>query len=211
MEVDQAIVSRASVKKFADREVPKELIEQCLELAVWAPNHRLTEPWRFRVVTERGRNAFADVVCDQMTSAVERSDPMSEAVAQENKGLLSTPLRVAATIKTSIAAEQVRRKIMSAPALIVVYSLRAHDEITTRENFAATAAAVQNLLLGAHHLGLAAIWRTADYFSGEKACAFLQVPLETDFVAAVYLGFAEPREMTRKRTSAERLTIWFQN
>ena len=211
MEVDQAILSRASVKKFAAREVPKELIEQCLELAVLAPNHRLTEPWRFRVVADRGRNAFADVVCDQMTSAPERPDQMTEAAAEESKGLLSAPLRVAATVKTSIAAEQVRRKIMSAPALIVVYSQRANDEITTRENFAATAAAVQNLLLGAHHLGLAAIWRTADYFSGEKARAFLQIPAETDFVAAVYLGFPEQRETTRKRTPAERWTVWFQN
>jgi len=208
MEVDQAILSRASVKKFAAREVPKELIAECLELAVWAPNHRLTEPWRFRVVADRGRNTFADVVCDQMTSP---PDQMTESAAEEGKGLLSAPLRVAATVKTSIAAEQVRRKIMSAPALIVVYSQRANDEITTRENFAATAAAVQNLLLGAHHLGLAAIWRTADYFTGDKARAFLQVPFETDFVAAVYLGFPEQRETTRKRTPAERWTVWFQN
>ena len=202
MEVDKAIVSRVSVKKFSDREVPKELIEKCLDLAVWAPNHRLTEPWRFRVVTDRGRDALADVVCSQMKSA---------PAISEDKGLFREPLRVTATVKASIAAEGVRQKIMSAPVLIVIYSLRTHDETITKENFAATAAAVQNLLLGAHHLGLAAIWRTADYFTGDQVHAFLQIPREMDFVGAVYIGFSDQREVTRKRTPAAQWTVWLRN
>lgn len=210
MEVDQAIVSRASVKKFSDREVPKELIEKCLDLAVWAPNHRLTEPWRFRVITDRGRDAFADVVCNQMTSAASADKATGTAIS-EDKGLFSEPLRFTATVKASIAAEGVRRKIMSAPALIIIYSLRADDDTITKENFAATAAAVQNLLLATHHLGLAAIWRTADYFTGDQVCAFLQIPREMDFVGAVYIGFSDQREGTRKRTPAKQWTVWFQH
>ncbi|MHB1627917.1 MAG: nitroreductase family protein [Bacilli bacterium] len=211
MEVDEAIASRASVKKFADRDVPKELIEKCLELAVWAPNHRLTEPWRFRVVTDRGRDALADAIREQLASDSSRVDQTAGTDNAETKGLFSEPLQFAATVRSSVAAEQVRRKIMSAPVLIVVYSLRAVDETITRENFAATAAAVQNLLLGAHHLGLAAIWRTADYFAGDKTRAFLQIPAEADFVAAVYLGFPDQRDTTRKRTPAQQWTVWFQN
>jgi nitroreductase len=48
--VDDAIRTRRTHKQFAAEPVPRELVEEVLELARWAPNHRLTEPWRFRVV-----------------------------------------------------------------------------------------------------------------------------------------------------------------
>ncbi len=192
MEVDEAIRSRSSVKKFLDRTVSRELIEECLNLAVWAPNHRLTEPWRFCVVTGSGRERLADAVSVQATPAAPRT------------------AQLVAAVKASIAGDTIRRKLMSAPAVIVVYSLHGSDETTTQENLAATAAAVQNLLLGAHHLGLATIWRTADYFSGHGVRRFLQIPAEADFVAAVYLGYSDQRETPRKRTPAAQCTAWFQ-
>jgi nitroreductase len=48
--VDDAIRTRRTHKQFADEPVPRALVEELLELACWAPNHKLTEPWRFRVV-----------------------------------------------------------------------------------------------------------------------------------------------------------------
>jgi nitroreductase len=48
--VDDAIRTRRTHKQFRDEPVPRELVEELLELARWAPNHKLTQPWRFRVV-----------------------------------------------------------------------------------------------------------------------------------------------------------------
>ena len=50
VELEQAIRTRRTHKAFAPDPVPREVIEEVLELARWAPNHRLTEPWRFRVL-----------------------------------------------------------------------------------------------------------------------------------------------------------------
>jgi nitroreductase len=50
MDVVQAIRSRRTHKAFGAEPVPPEVVEELLELARWAPNHVLTEPWRFRVV-----------------------------------------------------------------------------------------------------------------------------------------------------------------
>ena len=50
MNVEDAIRTRRTHKQFATEPVPRELVEELLELARWAPNHKLTEPWRFRVV-----------------------------------------------------------------------------------------------------------------------------------------------------------------
>jgi nitroreductase len=50
MDVDDAIRTRRTHKQFAADPVPRELLEELLALARWAPNHKLTEPWRFRVI-----------------------------------------------------------------------------------------------------------------------------------------------------------------
>jgi nitroreductase len=50
MDVETAIRSRRTHKAFGPEPVPREQLEELLELASWAPNHHLTVPWRFRVV-----------------------------------------------------------------------------------------------------------------------------------------------------------------
>jgi len=50
MEVEDAIRSRRTHKAFAPEPLPRDLIDELLELGRWAPNHHLTNPWRFRVL-----------------------------------------------------------------------------------------------------------------------------------------------------------------
>jgi nitroreductase len=50
MDVETAIRTRRTHKAFAPEPVPREQLDELLELARWAPNHNLTVPWRFRVV-----------------------------------------------------------------------------------------------------------------------------------------------------------------
>ncbi len=50
MDVEDAIRSRRTHKVFAPDPVPREVLDELLELARWAPNHHLTNPWRFRVL-----------------------------------------------------------------------------------------------------------------------------------------------------------------
>jgi nitroreductase len=50
MDVDEAIRSRRTVKQFEPRPVPDETVRELLDLAVLAPNHHLTLPWRFWVL-----------------------------------------------------------------------------------------------------------------------------------------------------------------
>jgi nitroreductase len=50
VELEAAIRSRRSHKRFASQPVPRKVVGELLDLARWAPNHHLTEPWRFRVL-----------------------------------------------------------------------------------------------------------------------------------------------------------------
>ena len=50
MELDEAIRTRRTHKAYRREPVDRETLEELFELARWAPNHNLTNPWRFRVV-----------------------------------------------------------------------------------------------------------------------------------------------------------------
>jgi nitroreductase len=50
VELEAVIRSRRSHKRFGSEPVPREVVAELLDLARWAPNHHLTEPWRFRVL-----------------------------------------------------------------------------------------------------------------------------------------------------------------
>ena len=50
MDVETAIRSRRTHKAYRPEPVDRETLDELLELARWAPNHHLTNPWRFRVV-----------------------------------------------------------------------------------------------------------------------------------------------------------------
>jgi len=50
MEVDEAIRGRRTHKAYRPEPVPRETLDELFELARWAPNHHLTNPWRFRVL-----------------------------------------------------------------------------------------------------------------------------------------------------------------
>jgi nitroreductase len=50
MDVDTAIRTRRTHKAFEPQPIPRQTLDELLELARWAPNHHLTAPWRFRVL-----------------------------------------------------------------------------------------------------------------------------------------------------------------
>jgi nitroreductase len=55
MDVETAIRSRRTHKVYRSDPLPREVVAELLELARWAPNHHLTNPWRFRVVGPEAR------------------------------------------------------------------------------------------------------------------------------------------------------------
>lgn len=61
--VDAAIRSRRTHKVFAADPIDQETVLQILDLARWAPNHKLTNPWRFRVLGSQARAAL-ELVAD---------------------------------------------------------------------------------------------------------------------------------------------------
>ena len=62
MDVDTAIRERRTIGVFSDRPVAPQVIEELIEAARWAPNHKHTEPWRFHVVSGKAREELCDAI-----------------------------------------------------------------------------------------------------------------------------------------------------
>ncbi len=79
MDVDDAIRSRRTHKAFAPEPVPRELLDELLELARWAPNHHLTNPWRFRVLGPESLAALKDAAGPEAASKLDRAPTLVAA------------------------------------------------------------------------------------------------------------------------------------
>ena len=87
--VTEAIRARRSIKDFTDEPIDRETVESLLELAVLAPNHRMTQPWRFVVLGPAARRRHASIRADR--KAREVVDPAAaEAVRAKTFATFST-------------------------------------------------------------------------------------------------------------------------
>jgi Nitroreductase len=90
MRASEAIRERRSIKRFTDRPVSREAIETLLAAATLAPNHRLTQPWRFYVLGPDARYAYGLALGERKAKKIENPDAaraMRETVAQEHRAL----------------------------------------------------------------------------------------------------------------------------
>ena len=78
MELREAITTRRTHKAFAPEPVPDEILDELFELARWAPNHHLTNPWRFRVL---GLESLAALKSAAGTEAAAKLDRAPTLVA----------------------------------------------------------------------------------------------------------------------------------
>ena len=73
MDVEEAIRSRRTHKVYAADPVGRDELDELLELAAWAPNHNLTNPWRFRVVGPRALEALKEAAGPESASKLDRA------------------------------------------------------------------------------------------------------------------------------------------
>jgi nitroreductase len=97
VDVETAIRTRRTHKAFAPEPVPREQLDELLELARWAPNHHLTAPWRFRVIgpatLERLKEAAGPesaAKLDRAPTLVVASSVLSGDPVQDEEDLHST-------------------------------------------------------------------------------------------------------------------------
>ena len=185
MEVLEAIQSRQSIAKVKPDPVPRDLIEKILSAAVQAPNHYKVRPWRFVVLTGAARERLGEVMADVLKA--EHPEYPPEAFEKEKGKPLRSPVLIAVGVDKPSEAK-----------------------VIEVENICAAAAAVENLLLAAHALGLAAKWRTGWPARDPKVKQFLGFTPDQHLIAFVYVGYPEFEPAPPERPSFEDRTTWME-
>lgn len=165
MSIFEIISHRRSVypEQFMDKPVSKEDITKMLEAANWAPTHKKTEPWRFKVI--QGEESQAKLG-DFMALQYKKGTPEDKFSAFKHKN--------------------VGQKARLSGAVIAICMQRDPKEsLPEWEELAATAMAVQNMWLMATALGLGGYWGSPGFISkmgeffdladGEKCLGFFFV------------------------------------
>lgn len=183
-ELMQAIRERRSVGRVRDTPVPRATVERILEAGLWAPNHKLTNPWRFVVIQGDARDDLGDA----HAAAVARANPRA------------TP--------DALAAQ--RALTRRAPVIVACVSRPASDDpVVRREDRDAVSAAIQNMLLVAHQEGLGAIWRSGAFVDEPEVRAHLGCSGRDEIVGFVYLGEpADPAPPAPERAPLSDLVEW---
>lgn len=179
--VYEAIHSRRMNNDFSDAVPPREALQRMLDAAVWAPNHRLTNPWRFYVLEKDGakRAEVAQLAYDNQFAR--NGDPDH--------------------------ANGSRQRVLDAPALIYVYSVPGDSAEMTQENYAAACCAVQNLLLAAVAEGLAGDWSTGNTTRHPQLAETLGAEPDWTMVGALFIG-QPSRPSASVRAPADEVTAW---
>lgn len=172
---------------MSDKAIPTELIEQIIEAGTYAPNHFRTEPWRFFVLVEEGRKKLGEVFGEIMKSR--QDDPTSDDSLKKIERIENNPLRSPVII--AVGVEPTER-----------------HNVIPQEEHAAVHAAVQNMLLTAHALGLGAIWRTGAICYNPKVSELFGLSEQGEIIAFIYLGYSDMEVAPIERTNAKELTTW---
>lgn len=191
---------RRSVRQYQPMPVARELVEQVLEAARWAPSPHGRQPWRFVVLTRQ--------------ESKERLANFMGETWQKNLEMDGQDERIVA-----LRLDKSRQRILHAPVLILpcLYledldrypdEQRQNDETTMA--IQSLGAAVQNMLLMAYELGLDGGWMCAPLFCPEVVCQALELDSRLIPHALITLGYAAADPKRRERLPLSSLIVRFE-
>jgi nitroreductase len=101
MDVESAIRTRRTHKAYAPEPLERETLDELFELAAWAPNHNLTNPWRFRVIGAGALEKLKQAAGPEAAPKLDRAPTLVVASArqtgdpvQDEEDLLATAAAV---------------------------------------------------------------------------------------------------------------------
>ncbi|MBT8090653.1 MAG: nitroreductase [Gammaproteobacteria bacterium] len=160
-EFAEVLRGRRTINLFLQTPVPDELVRDALEAATWAPNHHVTEPWRFILPGEHTVQNILDLC--RLITAEKKNDEL-------------------ALHKRESWAEK--------PGWLIVTCKRSGDELRQQEDYAACCAAVQNFMLYLWKAGVGSKWTTGDITRDPRFFDIIDVDRSQAFVVGlVWFGY----------------------
>lgn len=174
----ERIRSRRTTNMFLKQQVKKELVREAIELARWAPNHHLTEPWHFYLLGNNKKAASIELIRTIVTE-----------------------------IKNAEIGEHKAKSAAAVPGWLVVTCEKSQDELRGREDYAACCCAVQNILLYLSEAGVASKWTTGPITRDERFFELLGIDSGREYVVGlIWFGYPKLLPTQSRKEVAEILT-----
>jgi nitroreductase len=172
MDLDKAIKDRRSIRKFQSWKVPRDLIEQSLQAAIYAPSAKNGQQWRFTVLTGEAKQSFTAFFRETLNRIYEKAG------------------------KQALGSSRHSCKCMEeAPVNIVVWNTSENNWETETHS---VAAAIQNFLLKAYSLGLGTLWIGDIFHAYTETIEYFKKPWKLIAVIAVGWPDENPQRLRRK-------------
>lgn len=173
-----AIRARRSINLFEPEPVGTEALLAGIELARWAPNHRLTEPWRFYVLGPQTADAIAELAAEYDTRT-----------------------------KGERAGKARRARFKAIPGYFVLTSRRNDDGLVERENYAACCCAVQNLMIYLWQRGVGVKWTTGAITREQEFYDIVGIDSTEELVVGLF-WYGRPKVVPeQKRRAVEEIVV----
>lgn len=186
-EITELIRQRRTIypEQLSDRKVHREQIEVILNNAQWAPTHGNTQPWRFKVFMEDGRQQLSDFLGK---TYLELTPEHLQSDAKLAK-LITRPLKASVVIAVSMARQP-------------------EETILELEEIEAVACAIQNMHLTCTAYGLGGFWATPKLIYSPKMNEFLQLGEKDKCIGLFYIGYPSIEWPKAHRKPLEYTTEW---
>lgn len=175
MELDEALRGRRSIRRFTDEAVSMDLVRQILEAGTWAPSAKNGQQWRFTVLTGTAKSKLTDFFRHQLEIAAEKTGRGELGSSFPSCGIME-----------------------KAPVLIIVWNA---GGMGWESEIHSVAAAIQNILLKGHSLGLGTLWIADVLYTKAALERYFRKPWK--LTAAIAVGWPAEEPMPKPRKSVD--------
>lgn len=186
-EINAVIRDRRSVypEDYSTRKVHREIVENVLSNATWAPSHGMTQPWRFKVFMEDGLPLLAEKL-----PAIYKSVTPEEKFSQRKfDKMTARPGKVSVIIALCMERDPT-------------------GKIPEIEEIEAVACAVQNMYLTCTAYGLGGFWSSPAMVYTDEMKQFLQLGENDRCLGFFYMGYPAGEWPKSHRKPLEYVTEW---
>jgi nitroreductase len=187
-EISRLIRSRRSIypAQYSGEVIKKEVIEEILENANWAPTHKLSEPWRFSVFSGKGLEKLSVFMSELYREVTSKKGSFDESKFQKLK---NKPLLASHVISIGMRRDE-------------------KDRLPEIEEVEAVACAVQNMMLTATAHGIGCYWGTGGVTYFEEAKSFFSLNPNDKLLGFIFLGYPKSKLQISKRKPIQDKVIW---
>jgi len=174
----ERIRGRRTVALFLQTPVDRRVILDAIEVARWAPNHHVTEPWHFYLLGEKTMRENVELI---------------RQIVTENKDADKGDFKAK-------AAEAI-------PGWLVLTCERSGDETLQQENYASCCCAMQNLMLYLSEAGIGSKWATGAVAEDKRLFDMIGANHAQEFVVGILrYGYAKITPTQTRKDVADIVT-----